>query len=226
MPIVQLPNCFYVKAIFKTNFSFLLPYFVFIVVGGFLLSINTKIEIHLGFNTFHTPFFDRFFYYITYLGDGVMALLMVIILSTIKYRYAIIVGLSVFISSIITQILKQSLFSEVVRPKKFFEGIHDLYFVPGVENYFLNSFPSGHSTCAFSLYFAMALIVKNKALELSLFFIALLVGYSRIYLSQHFLEDVYAGSLIAIFTTFIVYYFIQKRNRSWMDKSLISSLKS
>lgn len=154
-----------------------------------------------------------------------MVLLTVIILSAVKYRYAVIVGLSNIIASIITQALKQTVFNEVVRPKKFFEGIQDLYFVPGVENHLYFSFPSGHATCAFSLYFALALLVKNKALELSLFFVALLVGYSRIYLSQHFFEDVYAGSLIGICITFIVYYLIQKSNRNWMNGSLITSFK-
>lgn len=214
------------KAIFKTNFSFLLPYSIFVILGAAVLAINTKIELHLSFNSFHSPFFDVFFYYVTYLGDGVMALLTVIILCTIKYRYAVIVGVSNFIASVITQILKQTVFAEMVRPKKFFEGIHDLYFIPGVENHFHNSFPSGHSTCAFSLYFALALIVKNKTLKLSLFFIALIVGFSRVYLSQHFFEDVYAGSLIGIVITLIVYYFIQKKNRTWMDKSLITSFKN
>lgn len=213
------------KAIFKTNTSFLLPYLIFILLGALLLVINTKTEIHLGFNTFHTSFFDSFFYYITYLGDGIMAVLTVIILLAIKYRYAFIVGVSNLIAAIITQTLKQTAFSDFVRPKKFFEGIHDLYFVPGVENYSYFSFPSGHSTCAFALYFSLALLVKNKTLELSLFFVALLVGYSRIYLSQHFFEDVYAGSLIGIVTSFIVYYIIQKRNRSWMEGSLITSFK-
>jgi membrane-associated phospholipid phosphatase len=159
-----------------------------------------------------------------------MAVLVVIILLAIKYKYAFIVGISNIISALITQTLKQTVFAHAVRPKKFFEGIHDLYFVPGVENYLYNSFPSGHSTCAFSLYFALALLVKNKILKLLFFIVALLIGYSRIYLSQHFFEDVYAGSIIGVTTTIIVYYFIQnfiqKNNNSWIEQSLITSFKS
>ena len=213
------------KAIFKTNVSFLLPYILFIILGAFLLVINTKTETHLNFNTLHSSFFDTFFYYATYLGDGVIVLLTVIILMAVKYRYAVIIGLSNIIASIITQTLKQTIFNDVVRPKKFFEGIQELYFVPGVENHLYYSFPSGHATCAFSLYFALALLVKNKVLELSLFFVALLAGFSRIYLSQHFFEDVYAGSLIGICTTFTVYYLIQKSNKNWMNGSLIITFK-
>lgn len=191
-----------------------------------LLIISTKVEIQLSFNTFHNSFFDTFFYYTTYLGDGLMAVLVVIILLAVKYRYAFIVGVSNIIAALITQTLKQTVFSDALRPKKFFEGIHNLYFVPGVDNYLYNSFPSGHSTCAFSLYFSLSLLVENKIFKLLFFIVALLIGYSRIYLSQHFFEDVYAGSLIGVITTIMVYYFIQKRNRNWMEQSLFTSFKN
>lgn len=194
--------------------------------GAFLLAMNTKVELHLTFNSFHSPFFDTFFHYITYLGDGVMALLTVIILLTIKYRYALIAGLSNIIASLITLFLKFTLYPDAVRPKKFFENIQSIYLVPGIDNHLYNSFPSGHSTTAFSLYFALALFVDNGILKSLLFIVALLTGYSRIYLSQHFFEDVYTGSLIGLCITIIVYYFIQKSNKSWMDKSIITSFKS
>lgn len=188
--------------------------------------MKTKVELHLTFNSVHNPFFDVFFEYLTYLGDGVMALLTVIILMAVKYRFAIIAGFANFFASLLTQILKQTVYSDALRPKKFFEGIHDLYLIPGVDNHLYNSFPSGHSTCAFSLYLALALLVRNKALKLILFFLALMIGYSRIYLSQHFFEDVYAGSLIGVIITIWVYYLVQQKAPDWMDKSLITSFKN
>ena len=211
------------KAILKDNVSFLVPYLIYIVLGAFLLVVSTKVDLHLTFNEFHTPFFDTFFYYVTYLGDGMMALLAVIILFTIKYRYALIAGLANLIASTITQALKLTIYSDVVRPKKFFENVHDIYLVSGVDNHLYNSFPSGHSTCAFALYFSLALFAKNKSLKAFLFIVALLTGYSRIYLSQHFFEDVYAGSLIGLSITLIVYYFIEQKQNSWLDRSILSS---
>lgn len=157
------------------------------------------------------------------MGDGTMALLITIMLLAVKYRYALIVGLSNILSSIITQVLKQTVFSDELRPKKYFEGIHDLYLVPGVENHLYYSFPSGHATCAFSLYLALSFIVKNKSFKILFFTLALLVGYSRIYLSQHFLGDVYVGSLIGVGTTILVYGYIQKIETGKLDRSLISS---
>ena len=213
------------KAILKSNLSFLFPYLIFLLFGAVIIIANSKGNTHLEFNSYHDSFFDVFFLYITKLGDGVTAALVVIILLVVKFRYAVIVGLANIISAGITQTLKHTLFSDVVRPKKFFEGIQDLYFVPGVENYLYNSFPSGHSTCAFSLYFSLALIVESKIYKFILFTVAFLVGYSRIYLSQHFLQDVYAGSLIGVCTSLVVFYFIQKSHKNWLQKSLITVFK-
>lgn len=187
--------------------------------------MDTKAEKHLEFNSFHNSFFDSFFYYFTFLGDGITATLVVLILAVINFRNALFVGVANIIAALITQLLKHTLFADVVRPKKFFEGMHDLYFVPGVDNYLYNSFPSGHSTCAFSLYLALALIVEQKIYKLIFCVVAFLVGYSRIYLSQHFFEDVYAGSLIGVSITLIVYYFINKINADRMNHSVIKFFK-
>lgn len=211
------------KAIFKTNSSFFLPYFIFIVFGGLLLAIRSKADIHITFNAFHTSFFDTLFLYVTYLGDGTMALLVTVMLLAVKYRYALIVGVSNILASTITQVLKQTVFADTLRPKKYFEGMHDLYFVPEVENHLYHSFPSGHATCAFSLYLALSLIVKNKNYKILFFILALMVGYSRIYLSQHFLGDVYVGSIIGVGITILVYLAIQKIGTGKLDRSLISS---
>jgi len=186
-----------------------------------LIALNTKAEKHLEFNSFHNSFFDSFFYYFTFLGDGVSALIISLLIIAANLRDALFVGISNIISALITQLLKHTLFADIVRPKKFFEGMNDLYLVPGVDNYLYNSFPSGHSTCAFSLYFALSLIVRNKILKFIFFVIAFLVGYSRIYLSQHFFEDVYAGSIIGVSITLIVYYFIRKTSNNWTHQSII-----
>jgi membrane-associated phospholipid phosphatase len=215
-----------VKAILKANTAFLLPYSIFLIVAVLFMVANSKGDTHLEFNAFHAPFFDVFFSIVTHLGDGILAVFMVLILVLVKYRWALLVGLSVFLSSAITQTLKHTIFDDVVRPKKFFEGISDLYFVPGIDNHLYNSFPSGHTTCAFSLFFALAVMVATKKYKFLFLIFAILIGYSRIYLSQHFLEDVSAGSLIGILVTIVVGYYIQKSKKHWMEKSLMTVLKT
>lgn len=57
------------------------------------------------------------------------------------------------------------------------------------------------------------------------FVLALLAAYSRIYLSQHFFADVYAGSLIGVLTTILVYYwlttFFNKQDYPWQSKGIL-----
>jgi membrane-associated phospholipid phosphatase len=211
-----------VKAILKAYRYFLIPYCAFLVFGLFILFLNTKEQIHITINHYHHPFLDNFFYYLTFLGDGVMTTLVAVMLLAIKFRYTILVALSSIFSAIITQLLKHFVFEDHVRPKKFFEGVHDLYFIPGVQNYLYNSFPSGHTTSAFALYLSLALIVKKRAYKFLFFWLALLVGYSRMYLSQHFLEDVCAGSFIGVVITLVVYYILQQKKNGYLEKSLVS----
>lgn len=210
------------KAILKNNLSFLLPYFLFLLIGAVIIFVNSKAETHLSFNSFHNSFLDTVNTYTTYLGDGFTAALLILMMLAVKYRYFIILAVANVLSALIAQALKHFVFDDVVRPKKFFEGIQELYFVPGIENHLFNSFPSGHTTCAFALYMSFALITKNKTYKFLFLILGLLTGYSRIYLSQHFFEDVYAGSIIGVTSAIVVFYFVQRKNHSWMEKSIVN----
>lgn len=214
------------KVIVKNNLAFLIPYALFLLTGAIIIIVNTKAETHLGFNSFHNPLFDLINTFTTYLGDGFTAALLILMMLGIKYRYFVIAALSNVISALIAQGLKHFIFDDVVRPKKFFEGIQELYFVPGIENHLYNSFPSGHTTCAFALYFSFTLMVENRFYKLMFLFLGLLTGYSRIYLSQHFFEDVYAGSIIGVTTTLLVFYFVQRKDHPWLERSLVNFFRN
>ncbi|MBI4931424.1 MAG: phosphatase PAP2 family protein [Bacteroidetes bacterium] len=208
------------------NLAFLLPYLLFLISAGIFLSLHSKAEAHILLNQYRSEFLDYFFRYITFFGDFVTVIAVTFLLCLYKYRFAILVGGSNILSAGITQSLKHSIFDDVVRPKKFFEGMNTLNLVPGFENYLYNSFPSGHSTSAFTTFFCLALVVKNKMLKFLMFAIALTVGFSRVYLSQHFLNDVYAGSLIGVITSLAVYRFVflseRPANAKWMENSLMN----
>ena len=213
------------KKLIGANSPFLIPYFTFLIIAGFIILIYPKGEIHLYLNQFHNNFGDYFFYTATYAGDGLAVVGMVFLLCFFKYRFAILVALSNIASSLFTQLLKHTVFSDIVRPKKFFESTDQLNLIPWVENYLYNSFPSGHTTAAFTTFFCLALIIENKLLKFLMLVIALTIGFSRIYLSQHFLNDVYAGSLIGVTTSILVFYYLVFSEKSmkllWMEKSFL-----
>ena len=174
-------------------------------------------------NAYHNKIFDQLFFYITWLGDFVTPLSLFLILLFFRYRYALLMLYGNLLAAGITQMLKHTLFSNAERPKLFFEGSDQLKFVEGVENWLYNSFPSGHTTSAFATFFCLALISNNALNKFLFFIIALSVGYSRIYLSQHFFDDIYAGSLVGVGSIMIVFYRMKRSNKPWLDNALFKN---
>lgn len=183
---------------------FLLPYGIFLVCAGFVLLLSSKAQIHLSINQHYSAIADFLMPYVTLAADGYTIGILVILLAAWNRRYALWTGISALAASGITQLLKNTVFLGEPRPKLFFVHLSPLRLVPGVENYLYDSFPSGHTTVAFAFYFCLVFFVKNNFLKSGLFLFALLIGYSRIYLSQHFLGDVFAGSMIGTITSFII----------------------
>ena len=215
------------KKVFRDNLAFLIPYILFLLIAGTFLFLYSKGEIHLYLNQFRYNFCDTFFCYATWFGDFFGVIVSAILLCLIRYRFALLLVLSNVFSALLTQLMKHTIFSDIDRPTKFFEGIHKLNLVPGYENYLYNSFPSGHTTSAFTTFFCLALIFENRILKFIMFLLALIVGASRVYLSQHFLNDVYAGSIIGVGFSMLIYYFLFISNKtkksSWMDKSILKN---
>ena len=87
-------------------------------------------------------------------------------------------------------------------------GIEVLQIVEGVSLHSWKSFPSGHTATAFSLLFALA-IPYSRRIQVSIGLIALLVGYSRIYLNQHFGLDVAVGATIGIVSGYLAYLIVR-----------------
>jgi membrane-associated phospholipid phosphatase len=77
------------------------------------------------------------------------------------------------------------------------------------------SFPSGHATSAFAIFLAVALISGNRYVKVLCFIFACLVAFSRVYLSQHFLIDIIAGSMIGCIGTLAVYELFYKTDHRW-----------
>ena len=207
------------------NLFFIIPYFIFVIIVSIILLLYDKAEIHIFFNSFHSSFCDFFFKYWTHLGLGFFGVLITLLLLFVKYKWAVISAVSNILTALTVQLLKRLVFTENFRPvfyfKYFYSGDYDLYLVNGAEPGIMYSFPSGHTATAFAVFFLLSVIVKKNYLKFIFLIFALLVAYSRIYLSWHFLEDVLAGSILGLIITMITYLFIYKSKTAWLNKSIL-----
>lgn len=195
---------------FKQNL-FLLAYILFVLAGAVLMLTTKKGELELYINqNFSYEYAGLFFRYVTNLGDGLTNIFLIGILLFIKFRYAFWLSLAGVFQLLFVQINKRYVFSELKRPIIYFEGIQ-LNFVEGITIYTNNSFPSGHTTTAFSIFFLLSLIfTDSKPLQFVCFIAALLVGISRIYLMQHFFIDVYFGAFFGILSSILAIAIVEK----------------
>lgn len=194
-----------------------------------LVIFNGHLELHAAINRITSPGLDPLFKYGTHLADGLVPTAFGIVFLFIRWRWFLAVAASVLGSSIIVQLLKHSFFSDVDRPSMFLEGMPGLRLVQGVEMLHHNSFPSGHSTCAFSMCFVAAVLFGRPWIAAALAILAGLLAFSRIYLSQHFVEDVLCGAIIGTGTSWLVYWWLYRSafaQRSWLDGSLLRRARS
>lgn len=154
-------------------------------------------------NQLHYPIGDVFFKYFTNLGDGIMWLFLFIATYFIAKNKIWIVLTNFIISTLFAQGLKRLFFYNELRPSALVYSGFDLHFTEGVKMYMKHSFPSGHTTTAFAIAFTIILILKKKnKLKYLVIATAFLVGYSRIYLAQHYVIDAIAGAFLGICSTF------------------------
>lgn len=194
------------------NSAFIIPVFVFVITGILFLWIYHKGPVHLTMNSWFHPNLDPFFRYFTWLGDGLIYAFFIPLMALIRWRYFLGLVFTGIITLLLTGFLKQVVFEGEPRPAKYFEETHQLRLVEGVEMHHYNSFPSGHTLAAFACYGFFAFISTRNIFKFTFFLLAFLVGYSRIYLSQHFLQDVVAGALIGTAVATLGYYLMDWLN--------------
>lgn len=213
------------NTIIRKNSPFLIPFVLLWSALAFVLALYTKSEIHLFLNQFHSGFFDLFFRLITHLGDGLFLTFVAVFYLFISFRRALTLGLAGILTALFIQLLKRGVYDQALRPKAYFEGLSSLYLVPGVEVHEYYSFPSGHTATAFCLFFLLAVFISHKSAQVLLFLTFILVAYSRVYLSQHFLVDIYFGALTGLITAFLGISILNKAKWPWLDQSILSLIR-
>lgn len=183
-----------------------------VVVGLIVWWWIPKAELFLFLNRRHTWMGDQFFKYYTHVGDGLFAIMLALIMFAFgKRKLPILILLSFLLSGAIVQIVKKM--DPHPRPGLYFEKTTFVHAVDGVLHKGKNSFPSGHTTTAFATASLLALATQRKVYQLLYLAAAILVGYSRIYLGQHFFDDVLAGAFLG--TGCSLWFAYVFRNKQW-----------
>ncbi|MAT53314.1 MAG: hypothetical protein CMN32_02455 [Saprospirales bacterium] len=196
---------------------------LFIVAGGIYTAMSGKTDALFYFNENRQPFWDVFFRFATKLGEGYVYIIAALVALFYRLRYFLLIaagGLMVMLVSVVTK----SYFA-VDRPLAMLrkEGLENL--LNPVADVTLHtgatSFPSGHAMSALCFYTLILLILPPRRwLDALFFLLAMVVVISRVYLFQHFWQDVYAGAITGFALAVLLYALQQKLTGprfSWLD---------
>ena len=210
---------------------FLVPTLVLALVLGIALLLVPKAELHLALCQPHTALLDKLVPLFTNLVDW-LPYLSVLLLLFYRAGWATFLASNLLLTTLIVQPIKHIV--NAPRPLTWFaEHMPDqtLPLVDGIRMNLWLSFPSGHTATFFALFFSLSVIccaenIKGKNILSFLCFLCATFGaYTRIYLSQHFALDIFAGILIATLSTILLYYFLVLKTKNthfwaWKVKKL------
>ena len=209
----------------------IVSFWVILAIGLFalliVLMLFDKAQGFLNIQLPHSPSVNFIFGILTLPGDGLIALAVGLLLLLFNsYRNTITLISGYLFGSIIVQVCKIFIFTPTPRPVKWFELSNYPFVLPeGLNPHLWNSFPSGHSASAATLFLFIATLSNKMSIHVTCGIMMLLVGYSRIYLYMHFPEDVFVGLIIGIiamvFSKAFIDYLFEKHSPQWSNKNLL-----
>ena len=233
------------KTFFQKNAVFLGLSLMLVVALGLAILYIPQGELHLLLCNRHTPARDIFYRYYTQVAEWFPYVVCVSLLIFSRIGDGVFATSAMTLSALSTQILKH--ICNTLRPETWFDLFMpdvQLPLVEGVKMNYWYSFPSGHTTSFFALALVAIVLITNHlldqrpvlqrsgssaqwffsaAIQILLFALAALGGYSRIYLSQHFARDVFGGIIIGIGITLLCYMiFYHFENKKWYNYRLIA----
>ena len=217
------------KTLLQEQKAYYLSMFTYFIIGVALLSSMDKGDLVLYFSENRTSFWNEFFLATNRFGEVWTIVIGFLVLFFIKIRYALFVPVVAGVVGLASMMLKK-IFAHL-RPKLWFEQ-QDIFlnFVPDVYiNSGYTSFPSGHTFAAFALFGYFALVSKSPILKILFSVCAIFGGLARVYLSQHFLEDILFGGFLGMATATLV-FLLQKRlnnqSEKWWNISIYNKIKN
>ena len=213
----------------KQNAVFIALSLILIAVLGLALICIPKDQLHLLLCNRHTPARDIFYRYYTHVAEWFPYVVCIAVLLFGRIGDGVFASAAMLLSALFTQIVKHIVVAP--RPLTWFSEHFPSIQLPLVDGVKMNlwySFPSGHTTSFFALAFVASILITSRLsgssrsssclVQLVLVLLATLGGYSRIYLSQHFALDVFAGALVGTLITIVCYTVLYRyEDKKWYN---------
>ncbi|OQA42082.1 MAG: Undecaprenyl-diphosphatase BcrC [Spirochaetes bacterium ADurb.Bin315] len=147
-----------------------------------------------------TPFLDLLANGASFFGEEtfVIAIVLLVFWNINKQK-----GFALYMN-VLTSVLIMGILKAVVRAPRPFVVLEEIA-GKRMETATGYSFPSGHTTTAASFYTSLALLLKKRICSIIAAIMIVLVGVSRLYLGVHWPNDVFAGLLIGVSISFLLY---------------------
>lgn len=213
------------KAIWENNW-FMIPVSLFLGLGIALVLMVPYGDEIIFFNGYRQEPFNSIFKFISWCGETWIWILVGLAALFWRYRFTLLIAITGLIIPLVFIVKDKVGTDRPITHLRSIGRINDVVTVPGVElNAGQTSFPSGHTMSAFGLFSLLALMAGRQSRKRALFLavLAISVGFSRIFLVQHFLVDVLGGALLGMAVSGFVWwlneldYFQQK---SYLDGRL------
>lgn len=170
-------------------------------------------------------FFSPFFEFISFLGkDGIILVLLSLALMLFRptRRFGTAMLFGVAIGALFTNLFLKIV---IARPRPYADEnsiFYQLWLIMGQHMESDKSFPSGHTTAAFSTMTAI-FFTGNKRYSWTAFIFAILMGISRIYLVVHFPSDVLGGIIVGFIAGCLGALIARRLPDNWYRVRIINS---
>lgn len=192
----------------NTSFKiYLLGFLFFEILCLWYASNFSRFDQMRWINVHHSIPLDYLFQGFTFLAEIYLSLFMLAYFFRTRKDFVKPFILSYILATIIIQVLKHGVFPDELRPFAYFKGVeYGWHFVAGVFMNEFNSFPSGHTSVAWFLFFWITMMNQSKLWAFFCALFAMGVAYSRVYLFQHFPIDTALGAFIGFSSSSLFYY--------------------
>ncbi len=200
------------KAFIQNNRIVILCHILLAIsVLPWIVMVNKNVSL-IQINALNHPILDVIMYHLTRLPEIAIIIFVLILSFFHEKRMFLSAVIALAICGITIIVCKHFIFNDFKRP--FFwisqQETVVIHYVKGIKLHSNGSFPSGHTVSAFCSLSLVAFMTHSRLFKIFLFILAVAMGYSRVYVLQHYLMDVYAGALIGFSIAFLTTLLIHK----------------